>query len=99
MKYINEKTTIHRLDPFLRKAIYQSFDGKCFYTGRDVPFEEMHIDHIIPLDVGGKDCIENYVLSCQQINQKKREFLYKDLIKIAIETNKALFCSKYCFRL
>jgi len=91
MEQANEKTIISRLNPFLRRAIYQAFDGQCFYTGRDVSFEEMHIDHINPVVNGGSDCIENYVLSCQKINSKKQGLIYKKMISVALETNKALF--------
>ena len=42
------KSITHRTinDPVLRKAIYKAFEGKCFYTGRLIPFKKIHIDHV-----------------------------------------------------
>jgi len=58
-------------NPKLRDAIYEAFDGKCFYTGRQVPIEEMSIDHVLPKKKGGKDNIYNYVLTDKRTNFKK----------------------------
>jgi len=68
---ITSKDVIKINDPILRRAIYEAFDGKCFYTGRGLHFTEIHIDHIVPKSKGGADCIENYVLSSSYINLKK----------------------------
>lgn len=59
------------IDRYLRQAVFIAFGGKCFYTGRDIKIEDMHIDHIFPKKLGGLDCISNYVLTCQEINLKK----------------------------
>jgi hypothetical protein len=56
----------------LRRAIYVAFEGACFYSGRPIKFDEMHIDHIKPLAKGGQNCIANYVACCQQINFGKQ---------------------------
>ena len=37
---ITSKTVIETKDEFLRKAMYEVFGGKCFYTGRDLKFEK-----------------------------------------------------------
>jgi hypothetical protein len=88
---INENTIIPLSDKILRKAIYEAFDGKCFYTGRQVSFEEMHIDHINPRANGGTDCISNYVLSCNYINLKKNGYVFNDLIEISSCVIKNMF--------
>lgn len=68
---INSKTDIKTSDLTLRKVMYQVYDGKCFYTGVNLLFDEIHIDHINPVINGGNNCIENYVLCSQYINLKK----------------------------
>lgn len=81
-------------DKFLRSAIFIAFEGKCFYTGRDVLPAEMHVDHIKPKHLGGSDCIANYVLTCQYINLRKNG-KYKDDFGIAIsEIVRLVFADK-----
>lgn len=58
-------------DRQLREAVYIGFGGRCFYSGRQVEFEKMHVDHIVPVNRGGLDCIGNYALTCQEINLSK----------------------------
>lgn len=91
---VNKNTEISIKDPYLRRAIYDVFDGKCFYTGRELGFDEIEIDHIIPKSKGGKNCISNYVLSCHYINNKKLGIIYDKLIKITIEVVNEFFVDK-----
>ena len=69
---ISPETIVSTSNEKLRRAVYVAFEGTCFYSGRPIKFEEMHIDHIKPLAEGGKDCIANYVACCQQINFGKQ---------------------------
>ena len=55
----------------LRKAIFEAFKGKCFYSGRPLTLENMRIDHVIPLSKGGPNNIYNYVLCEEEINTQK----------------------------
>lgn len=59
-------------DKKLRKAIYEAFKGKCFYSQRELTLENMHIDHVIPQSKGGPDNVYNYVLCEKEINLGKR---------------------------
>ena len=88
---ITSKTVIETKDEFLRKAMYEVFGGKCFYTGRDLKFEEMHIDHIYPKSKGGEDIIENYVLCSININKHKSGRYEYDFVKVVSEINKLVF--------
>lgn len=89
---VSETTELQLNNKFLRLAIYKVFNGKCFYTGRSVSFANMHIDHIVPKSKGGENNINNYVLSCQDINlMKNGHFIHKDLVAIAVQTNISLF--------
>lgn len=33
----------------IRKKIYNKYNGKCAYCGKDLDFNNFHIDHLIPL--------------------------------------------------
>jgi hypothetical protein len=91
MNIVDKNTEIEIKDPYLRRAIYNAFDGKCFYTGRDVSFKDMEIDHILPKSKGGTNCISNYVLSCNYINNKKKANIYESLIKVSTEVVDSMF--------
>lgn len=64
---------------YLRKAIYDAFDGKCFYTGQQLEFEEMHVDHLVPKSKGGQDCIANYVLTSSSYNLWKNGKVFDNI--------------------
>ena len=91
---ITKHTEIIVADPILRKALYSAHDGKCFYTGRLVAFEDMHIDHIIPKAKGGKNCIANYVLTCGAINIRKSAKHSDKFAAMAAELNQLLYVEK-----
>lgn len=62
-------------DKKLRKAVFKAFKGKCFYSGRTLTLENMHIDHVIPRAKGGPDNIYNYALCADEINLVKNKSL------------------------
>jgi hypothetical protein len=58
-----------------KKAIYSRDRGKCARCGADITMElvsEGHIDHIVPLSLGGCNDLVNLQLLCEQCNLKKR---------------------------
>jgi hypothetical protein len=75
----------------LRKAMYKIHKGKCFYSGRELPENKFHIDHIVPVSKGGKNCISNYVLCDPYLNSKKRDLMTDEFLKVAIAYNKLVF--------
>jgi len=88
---ITKHTEIIVADPVLRKSLYSAHDGQCFYTGRYVAFEDMHIDHIIPRAKGGKNCIANYVLTCGAINIRKSAKHSEKFAVMAVELNELIY--------
>ena len=54
-----------------RKIIYDKSNGCCELCGKRLLFQDMTLDHIIPLSMGGKDEMENLQLSCILCNQFK----------------------------
>ncbi len=65
-------------DPLLRKAVYEAFGGKCFYSNRKLSEDNFAVDHFIPSAKGGKDSTDNYVLCCPKLNGKKSDKLNAD---------------------
>ena len=56
----------------LRKVIYERDGGICMKCGKRVPKEGYHVDHIIPISVGGDEWdLNNLELSCPECNLRK----------------------------
>jgi len=67
----------------LRKALFKAYSGKCFYSGRALSFDTFHIDHVLPVSLGGKDIITNYVACDPAINiQKSNSLNLDDLVPV-----------------
>lgn len=54
-----------------RKLIYLNAHGKCELCGRSILLENMTIDHINPLSLGGEDDVENLACTCFTCNTFK----------------------------
>ena len=54
-----------------RKEIYDMYDGHCAYCGYKIRYDEMVIDHILPISKGGSNKIENLFPSCGDCNAYK----------------------------
>lgn len=52
----------------LRKAVLESFGGKCVKCGTS---DRVHVDHIVPVAKGGTDDRKNLQAMCQPCNNKK----------------------------
>lgn len=55
----------------VRQLIYSVWGGIDGYTGKYLPFEEMVIDHIVPVDCGGPDNLFNYIPTTMLNNGRK----------------------------
>ncbi|EEM85155.1 HNH endonuclease [Bacillus thuringiensis] len=42
--------SVNKNNKIIRAALFLEYDGKCFYEGLPIRFQDMHIDHIIPTD-------------------------------------------------
>lgn len=65
----------------VRKLIYANAQGKCALCGRSILYKDMTLDHIKPLSMGGKDCVENLQCSCYGCNQFKSNILPEEFIQ------------------
>lgn len=58
-----------KITPATRRAVIDAADG-CAYCGS--PFvDDMELDHIIPVSLGGSDDIENLAAACPRCNREK----------------------------
>ena len=51
-----------------RKFIYHKYEGKCALCGKKITYQELTLDHINPIFVGGADELENIQASCYACN-------------------------------
>ena len=63
-----------------RRIIYNKSGGRCELCGVRLLFEEMTVDHIIPLSMGGEDSMDNLQTACYACNQFKRNILPADFM-------------------
>ena len=57
---------IHRIE------VYNKYNGRCAYCGKELSLHEMQIDHIKAKCQGGSDDLENLNPSCRLCNHYKR---------------------------
>lgn len=81
-------------DIFLRKALYEAHEGRCFYTGQFIPLDELEVDHIIPVSKGGLDCFVNYAPTTHFMNMKKLDNYDPLLCERMIYINTIVFAPK-----
>lgn len=60
-----------------RVEVYKKFDGRCAYCGRNITYNDMQVDHFMPLRAWGiedaaTDDISNLMPSCRMCNHYKR---------------------------
>ncbi|MCR1985055.1 HNH endonuclease [Blautia coccoides] len=57
-----------------RHEIYDKCQGHCAYCGCELKYEDMQVDHMIPLKIGGTDEMSNMLPSCRSCNHYKATF-------------------------
>lgn len=57
-----------------RNDIYAKTQGRCYYCGEFVRFDEYTIDHIIPISRGGTNDMENLTCACKPCNLFKKSY-------------------------
>ena len=61
--------------PRERKMIYHKAEGRCQLCGCKITYDEMSLDHIVPLAMGGEDSFENLQATCEPCNSHKKALL------------------------
>ncbi len=64
-----------------RKLIYLNAHGKCELCGRKILLEDMTIDHVNPLSMGGEDNVSNLSCTCSLCNHFKGNILPDDFFE------------------
>lgn len=59
--------------PYTRREIYDRDGGRCRLCNIDLPYgpNAFHLDHIVPIFLGGPDIPSNVQLACQPCNRSK----------------------------
>ena len=69
--------------PDVKKLLYIKADGKCELCGKKILLDDMTIDHVKPLSMGGEDDVSNLACTCLSCNQFKSNIapeLFEDRI-------------------
>jgi 5-methylcytosine-specific restriction endonuclease McrA len=61
-----------KIEPIDRDYVYKRDRGICSLCGRKVRKQDISIDHIVPLSLGGAHCLTNVTLVHLQCNTRKR---------------------------
>ena len=54
-----------------REQIYAKCGGHCAYCGCELPYDKMQIDHVISVEHGGTDDMDNLLPACRSCNHYK----------------------------
>ena len=65
----------------IREMMYHNADGRCVLCGRKIVYDDMTLDHITPLAMGGADSVENLQCTCEACNLFKGSVLPDDFMK------------------
>lgn len=88
----------------LREKIYNKYNCKCAYCGKDIEYKDMQVDHLIPqrlIDKYGKDkieCFENYMPTCRRCNHYKRGNSLEAFRKAISEIPTKLYRDNYIYK-
>ena len=82
-----------------RKLIYNNAGGCCELCGKKLLFEDMTIDHVIPLSMGGADEVENLSCVCLSDNKFKSNILPDDFMERITEIFMYQMEKKYSYSL
>jgi 5-methylcytosine-specific restriction endonuclease McrA len=56
----------------IKARLFKNQSGKCFYCNCKFQSpEQMALDHVEARCLGGRNCLENYVMTCKRCNSSK----------------------------
>lgn len=66
--------------PQSREALYHRDNGRCYICDEEVGFEDMHLDHVVPLARGGHNRPDNLRVACQMCNTAKGSMMLSEYL-------------------
>lgn len=81
-----------------RRQVYEKYDGHCAYCGKKIKYNDMQVDHKIPLRLGGADDMSNYMPACRSCNHYKRGNSLEGFRKLVEDIPKKLERDSYIYR-
>lgn len=86
----------------VRENIYSRADGHCQLCGERILLNQMTLDHIVPLSMGGIDSAENLQCTCKACNRFKDnilpELFMDKIVKVFMFQMDKKYGSKVCWR-
>lgn len=81
---------------YYRNILFQEFENKCFYCGKPLTLKNVEVDHFIPWSFIKDDNLWNFVLSCSECNNNKRDKLAQDrYLERLAERNNTILIEKH----
>lgn len=84
-----------------RQNVYEKYNGRCAYCGKEITYAEMQVDHLVPLGgytQSGTDNFENLMPACRLCNHYKRANSLESWRKMIEEIPKKLERDSYIYR-
>lgn len=58
----------------LRVKVYKKYSGRCAYCGKEIRYEDMQVDHIKAVYLGGDNDFDNLLPACRSCNFYKNTY-------------------------
>ena len=81
-----------------RLQVYNKYGGKCAYCGQEIEYEDMQVDHLYPLNLGGTNDMDNLMPSCRPCNHYKHTLTLEKFRQALSEEIKVLNKSSVAYR-
>lgn len=83
---VSVKTKRITFPPETREFIYKKTDCRCGICGKKVKYKDFTVDHIMPLDRGGTNNVDNLQPTCKQCNTLKANSTDKEFMRSIANT-------------
>lgn len=60
-----------KLSKMERLTVYNKMHGHCAYCGCDLEYKNMQVDHVVAINRGGADILNNMLPACRSCNHYK----------------------------
>lgn len=81
-----------------RMKLYNEANQKCQYCGENITYKQMQLDHIHPIQEGGKNDLSNLRVACRMCNYGKYTFTPEEF-RQDIKKNIKRLSRHFAFRL